>query len=108
MPCLNEVRRARYVAICAALVNTHAMRAFTIFASRTRVTTHMICVTHVPCARHIASCAVFRCVVCEAPANVIAVHSQSLNIPECPAGWDGLWIGFSFAMVRRSRLLPAW
>lgn len=40
-----------------------------------------------------------RCVVCEVPANVIAVHSQSISIPECPAGWTGLWIGYSFVMV---------
>jgi collagen type IV alpha len=39
-----------------------------------------------------------RCVVCEAPANVIAVHSQSLNIPDCPSGWTALWMGYSFAM----------
>jgi integrin beta 8 len=39
-----------------------------------------------------------RCVVCEAPSNVIAVHSQTTQVPECPAGWDGLWIGYSFAM----------
>jgi len=39
-----------------------------------------------------------RCVVCEAPSNVIAVHSQSINVPDCPAGWDGLWIGYSFVM----------
>ena len=40
-----------------------------------------------------------RCSVCEAPANVIAVHSQSLDIPECPPSWTSLWIGYSFAMV---------
>lgn len=40
-----------------------------------------------------------RCTVCEAPANVIAVHSQSLSIPDCPADWTQLWIGYSFAMV---------
>lgn len=40
-----------------------------------------------------------RCVVCEAPANVIAVHSQSLSMPDCPNGWTGLWIGYSFIMV---------
>lgn len=40
-----------------------------------------------------------RCVVCEAPANVIAVHSQSLTLPDCPDGWSGLWIGYSFIMV---------
>jgi hypothetical protein len=40
-----------------------------------------------------------RCVVCEAPANVIAVHSQSVNIPDCPRDWSSLWIGYSFVMV---------
>ena len=40
-----------------------------------------------------------RCAVCEAPANVIAVHSQSLTIPDCPTNWAQLWIGYSFAMV---------
>lgn len=40
-----------------------------------------------------------RCSVCEAPANVIAVHSQSVHVPDCPRGWSMLWIGFSFAMV---------
>jgi collagen type IV alpha len=39
-----------------------------------------------------------RCVVCEVPSNVIAVHSQSVQVPDCPPGWDGLWIGFSFVM----------
>jgi integrin beta 8 len=41
-----------------------------------------------------------RCTVCEVPSNVIAVHSQSLAIPDCPPGWDDLWIGYSFLMVR--------
>jgi hypothetical protein len=36
--------------------------------------------------------------VCEAAANVIAVHSQSQQVPDCPRGWKGLWIGYSFAM----------
>ena len=40
-----------------------------------------------------------RCVVCEVPTNVIAVHSQDMNIPECPANWQPLWMGYSFAMV---------
>lgn len=43
---------------------------------------------------------VSRCVVCEAPAMVIAVHSQTIQIPSCPSGWDSLWIGYSFMMVR--------
>lgn len=29
----------------------------------------------------------------------MAIHSQDMNIPECPNGWRGLWIGYSFAMV---------
>ena len=41
-----------------------------------------------------------RCVVCETQANVMAVHSQEINIPQCPRGWKGLWIGYSFVMVR--------
>lgn len=40
-----------------------------------------------------------RCSVCEAPTRVIAVHSQSMAIPECPGGWEELWIGYSFLMV---------
>jgi collagen type IV alpha len=40
-----------------------------------------------------------RCSVCEAPANVIAIHSQSDTIPACPNGWSRLWEGYSFVMV---------
>lgn len=40
-----------------------------------------------------------RCVVCEVPTNVLAVHSQASDIPPCPNGWDSLWIGYSFLMV---------
>uniref|UniRef100_A0AAY4C6W9 Collagen IV NC1 domain-containing protein n=1 Tax=Denticeps clupeoides TaxID=299321 RepID=A0AAY4C6W9_9TELE len=39
-----------------------------------------------------------RCSVCEAKANVIAVHSQTSQIPVCPAGWLSLWHGYSFVM----------
>lgn len=39
--------------------------------------------------------------MCEAPAMVIAVHSQTIMIPPCPRGWDSLWIGYSFVMVRQ-------
>lgn len=42
---------------------------------------------------------VSRCSVCEAPTRVLAIHSQSLAVPECPTGWDELWRGFSFLMV---------
>lgn len=39
-----------------------------------------------------------RCAVCEVPAMVIAVHSQTIQIPSCPASWEALWIGYSFMM----------
>lgn len=39
-----------------------------------------------------------RCAVCEAPAMVIAVHSQTIQIPSCPSNWEPLWIGYSFMM----------
>jgi integrin beta 8 len=39
-----------------------------------------------------------RCSVCEAPSQIIAVHSQSMAVPECPRGWSGVWTGYSFAM----------
>lgn len=41
-----------------------------------------------------------RCVVCDVPNNVIAIHSQTVTIPECPRGWSSLWIGYSFVMVQ--------
>jgi len=31
--------------------------------------------------------------------KVMAVHSQSMTVPDCPSGWKGLWRGYSFAMV---------
>lgn len=40
-----------------------------------------------------------RCSVCEAPSVAIAIHSQDIAIPQCPAGWRSLWIGYSFLMV---------
>jgi len=39
-----------------------------------------------------------RCTVCEAPTRVITVHSQSVQLPECPDGWGPLWRGYSFLM----------
>ncbi|XP_015268676.1 PREDICTED: collagen alpha-2(IV) chain-like, partial [Gekko japonicus] len=39
-----------------------------------------------------------RCSVCEAPSQAVAVHSQDINIPQCPEGWRSLWIGYSFLM----------
>lgn len=37
--------------------------------------------------------------MCEARANIIAVHSQTTALPDCPSGWDRLWFGYSFVMV---------
>jgi len=37
-----------------------------------------------------------RCNVCEAPSTVIAVHSQTAQIPDCPAGFNTMWMGYSF------------
>lgn len=42
---------------------------------------------------------VSRCAVCETPGPVIATHSQSTEIPNCPAGWQSIWTGYSFLMV---------
>ncbi|XP_078696173.1 uncharacterized protein LOC144924636 [Branchiostoma floridae x Branchiostoma belcheri] len=44
-----------------------------------------------------------RCVVCEVPSTVMAFHSQSSDIPDCPLPtrdhrWESLWEGFSFFM----------
>uniref|UniRef100_A0A8D2L693 Collagen IV NC1 domain-containing protein n=1 Tax=Varanus komodoensis TaxID=61221 RepID=A0A8D2L693_VARKO len=39
-----------------------------------------------------------RCSVCEGPAMIIAVHSQTASVPPCPQGWQSLWKGFSFVM----------
>jgi integrin beta 8 len=39
-----------------------------------------------------------RCVVCDVTTNTLAVHSQTTEVPQCPAGWKGLWIGYSFIM----------
>lgn len=46
-----------------------------------------------------------RCVACEAPANVIAVHSQTDSVPNCPSGWARLWDGYSFVMVCMPKFL---
>ena len=53
-----------------------------------------------PVAEHAIAEFISRCVVCEVETNVIAVHSQDINVPQCPPQWDSLWIGYSFTMVR--------
>ena len=50
-------------------------------------------------SKEISQAFVCRCVVCEVQTNVIAVHSQDMNIPDCPQDWEALWLGYSFAMV---------
>lgn len=40
-----------------------------------------------------------RCVVCEVPRTVITLHSQAVDIPDCPTGWTPLWYGYSLFAV---------
>ena len=40
-----------------------------------------------------------KCAVCETPTRVLALHSQTMNIPDCPENWEYLWEGYSFIMV---------
>lgn len=42
---------------------------------------------------------IYRCVVCETSTRVIALHSQSMSIPDCPGGWEEMWTGYSYLMV---------
>ncbi|KAK2709138.1 hypothetical protein QYM36_012957, partial [Artemia franciscana] len=44
---------------------------------------------------------VSRCSVCEATRNVITVHSQSAEVPDCPLNWMELWSGYSFLMYTK-------
>lgn len=41
-----------------------------------------------------------RCAVCETSTRVIALHSQTMHIPDCPSGWEEMWTGYSYFMVR--------
>lgn len=41
---------------------------------------------------------VSRCVVCETTTRLIALHSQSMEILDCPQGWEEAWIGYSYYM----------
>lgn len=40
-----------------------------------------------------------RCSVCETDRPIMAIHSQSEQVPNCPRDWETMWIGFSFLMV---------
>jgi integrin beta 8 len=41
---------------------------------------------------------VSRCVVCDSTTRLIALHSQSMEIPDCPQSWEEAWIGYSYYM----------
>lgn len=43
-----------------------------------------------------------RCSVCETRTRIIAVHSQSMKLPDCPVDWEELWTGYSYLMVSLS------
>jgi integrin beta 8 len=45
-----------------------------------------------------------RCTVCEGSSRVMALHSQSIQIPNCPSGWTSLWDGYSFMAVRYAEI----
>lgn len=40
-----------------------------------------------------------RCSVCESITQLIAVHSQTSEMPDCPHNWESVWTGYSFLMV---------
>jgi integrin beta 8 len=39
-----------------------------------------------------------KCAVCETPTRVMALHSQTMDRPDCPQNWQYLWEGWSFVM----------
>lgn len=39
-----------------------------------------------------------RCAVCDSSTRLIALHSQSMDIPDCPQGWEEAWVGYSYYM----------
>lgn len=47
-----------------------------------------------------------RCSVCESRTKMIALHSQSMTIPNCPETWEESWIGYSYLMV--NLILETW
>lgn len=48
---------------------------------------------------------VSRCVACDVPSAVVAVHSQSTEVPKCPDGWDDLWFGYSYLVSGAYKIL---
>lgn len=39
---------------------------------------------------------VSRCSVCEVEGSVLTRHSMTTVLPECPEGWESMWVGFSY------------
>jgi collagen type IV alpha len=46
-----------------------------------------------------------KCAVCETPTKVLALHSQTMNVPDCPENWEYMWEGYSFVMVKSNLIL---
>lgn len=46
-----------------------------------------------------------RCSVCESRTSIIAVHSQSMQLPDCPQDWEELWVGYSYLMVCKNMII---
>ena len=42
---------------------------------------------------------VSRCAVCEVESSVLTHHSLTTKLPECPEGWESLWVGFTFTKL---------
>lgn len=40
-----------------------------------------------------------RCSVCESRTRLIAIHSQTMDLPSCPNTWAEVWAGYSYLMV---------
>jgi integrin beta 8 len=45
---------------------------------------------------------VSRCSVCGGPSKIIARHSFTSEVPDCPEGFHEIWEGFSYLMVTSS------
>lgn len=40
-----------------------------------------------------------KCTVCQGTQYVLARHSYTNEVPQCPSGWESLWSGYSYLMV---------
>uniref|UniRef100_A0A336M5Z3 CSON010633 protein n=1 Tax=Culicoides sonorensis TaxID=179676 RepID=A0A336M5Z3_CULSO len=60
-----------------------------------------------PITEETAERLVSRCIVCDVPSAVVAIHSQSNEVPKCPSGWDDLWFGYSYLKDSEQNLAQA-